>query len=73
MSDAEEKKDDLVAIGAFDEMVNLASTRAFNDDGVVIIHKKFCGEPQKENCPCQPLVIQPYQPVAESDAQGSVN
>lgn len=69
----EEKDKDPIALGSFDEMVNLASTRAFNEGGVVVVHKEFCDEPQDTNCPCQPLIMEPYTPVAEDDMRGAVN
>lgn len=65
---------DVIATGDFDDMVELASELANDEDSQVVIHKKFCVNPvTSEDCPCQPLVINPYAHIEESELEGTIN
>lgn len=60
-------------VGGFDEMVELASELANAEGGLVVVHRKYCDDPQDENCPCQPFVLEPYSKITEAEADGPIH
>jgi hypothetical protein len=55
---------ELIDSGTFQEMLTLASECALTEGGVVVVHRKGCDG--SDDCLCQPLFVQPYEPVDES-------
>lgn len=63
---------ELINSGTFDDMVELASELATDEGGLVVVHKKWCSDPQEECCPCQPAELTPYSRITEADTEGTI-
>jgi hypothetical protein len=66
------KLGELIDTGDFQAMLDLASECANDEGGIVVVHRKYCDDPQADNCPCQPFVVGPYSKVQETETDGPI-